>query len=81
MEDFTDLRELADRCDEAIRHRLLRYIELKQVFAELTGDGTISEATPLLGALYEQHPKKREIVATAGQLRKLGRITFSKIET
>lgn len=80
MEDFADLRELASRSDETIRDRLLRYIELKQALVELTGDETISEATPLLGVLYEQHPKKREIVMTAARLRRLGRITFSKLE-
>ena len=80
MEDFADLRELADGSDEVIRSRLLQYIELRQTLAELTGDGAISEATPLLGILYERHPKRREIVVTAGRLRKLGRITFSKLE-
>lgn len=80
MEGFSDLRDLADRSEGTIRRRLLRYVELRQALAELTGDETISEATPMLGLLYEQHPKKREIVVTAGRLRKLGRITFSKLE-
>lgn len=80
MEEFAELRDIANRSDEATRRRLLRYVELKQTLTELTGDAMISEATPLLGLLYDQHPKKREIVMTAGQLRKLGRITFPRLE-
>ena len=80
MEEFAELRDIANRSDETIRRRLLRYIELKQALAELTGDATISEATPMLGLLFDQHPQRREIVMTTGRLRKLGRITFPKLD-
>lgn len=79
MEDFADLRELADRSDESTRRRLLRYVELRQKLAELTGDETLDEATPMLGRLYEQHPQRREIVLTAGRLRALGRMVLPKL--
>ena len=79
MNDFAELRELANRCDEPIRYRLLRYVELRQKLTELTGDETLSEGTLALGLLYEQHPDNREIVLTAARLRALGRAVFPNL--
>lgn len=79
MEDFAALRDLAEKTDEPLRRRLLRYVELRQSLAELTGSEAVTEATPMLGRLYEHHPKRREIVLTAGRLRALGRIVFPKL--
>ena len=80
MKDFSELQELADRSSEPVRRRLIRYMELRQTLAELTGDDTVNEGTPMLGLLYEQHPNRKEIVMTAGRLRALGRVVFSKLE-
>lgn len=80
MEDLAELRKLAGRYDEPIRHRLLRYIELRQKLTELTGDETLSEGTLALGLLYERHPDRREIVLTATRLRALGRAVFPKLD-
>ena len=67
MKDFSELQELADRSSEPVRRRLIRYMELRQTLAELTGDDTVSEGTPMLGLLYKQHPNRKEIVMTAGR--------------
>lgn len=80
MEDFAELRGLAEKSDESTRRRLLKYIELRQELARLTNDDPVTEGTPMLGLLYENHPNRREIVLTAGRLRMLGRVVFSKLE-
>lgn len=79
MEDLAALTDLANKSDEPIRRRLLLYVELRQSLAELTGNESVSEATPMLGRLYEHHPHRREIVLTAGRLRALGRVVFSRL--
>ena len=43
MEDFAELRDLAGVSDDVTSRRLLRYIELRQAFTELTGDETVHE--------------------------------------
>lgn len=80
MEDLAALTNLANTSDEPTRRRLLRYVELRHSLAELTGNASVSEATPMLGRLYEHHPDRREIVLTAGRLRALGRVVFSKLD-
>jgi hypothetical protein len=80
MKDYTELREFADKSDDPTRRRITRFIELRNQLAELTGDDTVHEATPMLGLLYEGHPHKREIQLTARRLRALGRVTFSAIK-
>ena len=81
MDASRELNEIMSRCDEATRQRLGYYLRVRQRLVELTGDEDINEATPMLGRLYEHHPHRQEIVRTATQLRAIGRLTFSRIDS
>jgi len=79
MIELDEIRHLAGTCDEDMRRRLLRYVELRQYFVELTGDEALHEATPILHMIVEDNPARVEILATAKQLRALGRTTFAAL--